>query len=590
MSEQDYKTADFIVCDEEQQPVKTDAAVVGVSEEEVVDEKERQRRLADAVSGLSRYKAGFTRQGLLWMFGWGLGWLIPSLTTAHWIPEMFVDNHLLAFVPLLILVSIPFSLMGVVALLAGRGYVRRAQQLCTEGESVECRMELKLRPRKQSIYGSTLCEGILTYPDGRTETIKLLARDMDVTPLLSDPIAKVMLIGSPFSSSEPRVVATTAGDLLEQPDISQAWSGMVGLFRPGSKRRYAAIDREFYGSIFSLLFCSLYWPLWACWVPQSVQYATWWFFPTCLTGALYAGYRVFTAWKARRLAAMREPAACTVITQPASLADRIQNKVTMIVAGEGHQRTETLCGFVPRKYAGKVIEASVWYKNGAPWMVAAKDFVLFNNRESRKFVLVPVILYFAALPMLFTLNYSGPSKYTPVVAHSAQEYYQKGVDYKGYGWTEKARESLLKAAELDPNGPVGARALTFLHSHVPANPVPEEAEEQNIKAFNLSYTDQSEAAKTIWRGLINRYPDFEWPYSNLASELLGEGRPAEAVPLLEKALQINPQYTNALHHMFVAKSQLHEREAAIQYLRRCADSDPENAALRSELFLVERSI
>lgn len=582
MSDKDCKTADSIVCDEELTSPHGELALARPE----CDSPEREQNI-DA-HALGRYKAGFTLQGVLWCTVWGLAWILPLLGTATWLPEMYGPNRALVLLPFLIFVAVPSSIMGAFAFFTGRAYVNRAQRLFADADAdkVPCRMELKLRPKTKSMYGSTLCDAILTYADGRVETLKLLARGIELSPLLGDPIAKATLIGSPFSSMAPRVVATSYGELLEQPDISQVWTALFARRPSTGARRLRALDNEMYRLLFALASGGLIWPIWAWFLPHSVSNLIWWFIPTYIALGIYVLFRAKTAWDARKLASLREPLLCTVVSQPAHWGERIKNKVTMIVTGEGHERRETLCGYVPRKFDGKVLEASVWYKDGAPWMVATNDFVLFKT-DFRRLALLPALLYFVAL--LFVIpNIYHMAGNTPASAHSASEFYENGIQYKAYGWTERARQSLTTAAKLDPDGPIGRKASIYLKSHIPAYPVVQEAEQQNIRAHYLSYRN-GEQSKAIWNDLIERYPNFEWPYANLGQELVREGRATEAIPLLEKALTINPQYTNALHHMFVAQSLSNNRTAAIEYLRRCAQSDPDNSSLQAELFLVEHS-
>lgn len=157
----------------------------------------------------------------------------------------------------------------------------------------------------------------------------------------------------------------------------------------------------------------------------------------------------------------------------------------------------------------------------------------------------------------------------------AQRYFEEGLDYKAKGWTELSRQSLTKAINLD-KGAIGFRALSFLRSHLPAHFQTEQAEQLNIEGYNLNYTGQTVQAERVWLDCINRYPNFEWPYSNLALLYLDEGKVSEAVRLLEKAIEINPYYTNALRNMSDAQLKLGNRDAAIKYMERAAESAPED--------------
>ncbi|HNN63407.1 MAG TPA: tetratricopeptide repeat protein, partial [Candidatus Obscuribacter sp.] len=61
------------------------------------------------------------------------------------------------------------------------------------------------------------------------------------------------------------------------------------------------------------------------------------------------------------------------------------------------------------------------------------------------------------------------------------------------------------------------------------------------------------------------------------------------LPLLEKAVQINPFYTNALRHLSEAHSKLGHREKAIKYMEDAVESDPSDLELKEELSELLRS-
>lgn len=164
----------------------------------------------------------------------------------------------------------------------------------------------------------------------------------------------------------------------------------------------------------------------------------------------------------------------------------------------------------------------------------------------------------------------------------AQRLFDEGVDYKAKGWTEKARESLTKAMQLDSSA-IGFKALMYLRSRLPAHFQTPEAEQLNISGYNLSYSGQQPEAEQVWKDCIKRYPNFEWPYSNLAGQYMEAGHPEKALPLLEKAVDINPYYTNALRNLSDTELALGHRDLAIEYMRRAAASAPEQRSLRTSL-------
>ncbi len=157
---------------------------------------------------------------------------------------------------------------------------------------------------------------------------------------------------------------------------------------------------------------------------------------------------------------------------------------------------------------------------------------------------------------------------------TAQKYYDLGVDYKGVGWTEQSRESLKLAIKLDPDG-VGKKAKLYLRTKLPHTAVSQDAVQMNIIGFNYQFADKKKA-ETAWKECIAKYPDFEWPYSNLASLYIEEDRLKEAEPLLEKALALNPDYLNALNNMADLKARLKDYTAVRKYAQQVIELDPDN--------------
>ncbi len=129
---------------------------------------------------------------------------------------------------------------------------------------------------------------------------------------------------------------------------------------------------------------------------------------------------------------------------------------------------------------------------------------------------------------------------------SADKYFELGKKYKTCGWTELAREALKKAIDMDKGGTAGVSALQYLRTKVPRHPVPLMAEQLNIQGFNLMESDKDyRAAKKIFLGLIEKYPEFEWPYSNVAHIYLKHGDLTPAEEHFAGAIKINPHYANA---------------------------------------------
>ncbi|HEY9679826.1 MAG TPA: tetratricopeptide repeat protein [Drouetiella sp.] len=164
---------------------------------------------------------------------------------------------------------------------------------------------------------------------------------------------------------------------------------------------------------------------------------------------------------------------------------------------------------------------------------------------------------------------------------SAAEYYKLGVQYKSMGWTEQARDALTLAVEDESDMETNVQAKRFLRTKIPRFPVPLLAEQKNIEGFNLMATGDVDAAKITFEELIDQFPDFEWPYGNLAVLCLHSGEIPKAKELLEKALSINPDYVNGWLHMATAKGLELDLEGARKCVERALQSDPTDTAAKA---------
>lgn len=184
-----------------------------------------------------------------------------------------------------------------------------------------------------------------------------------------------------------------------------------------------------------------------------------------------------------------------------------------------------------------------------------------DRPEHSPWVAIPIILLFiigASLifvgiagkegsnTMLSRLRAAGGSGGGVIEGKDAAFYFALGLQYKDSGWVERARAALQKAAKLDPEGTAGHSAQVFLDIAIPKKFTSEEAIMGNIAAYNLMAASRNDAAVSKFREVIAQYPDFEWPYGNLASMYLDDGHFDEAEALVDKALAINPCYLNGL--------------------------------------------
>jgi Tfp pilus assembly protein PilF len=159
---------------------------------------------------------------------------------------------------------------------------------------------------------------------------------------------------------------------------------------------------------------------------------------------------------------------------------------------------------------------------------------------------------------------------------SAKEYYELAIQYKQMGWTEQAREALTRAIANNPADEYSEKAKRYLQTKLPSQPVAREAEQKNIQGFNQMFGGDMKAAKQTFEELIVEYPNFEWPYSNLASIYLQEKRPQKAKELLDKALQINPNYVNAWRHLSEAYKLMGNEELAGECTTKIAELDSDD--------------
>jgi len=210
----------------------------------------------------------------------------------------------------------------------------------------------------------------------------------------------------------------------------------------------------------------------------------------------------------------------------------------------------------------------------------AKKMVLVTSGAVVSLGLFAIVL--VAIPLWMQSSSSNAGVLSPE-QRVAKTYYDQGVDFKEKGWTEESRAALQEAIKRD-KGEIGFKALSYLRSHLPAHPASEAAVRMNIKGYRLLYVSHDQGgAERVWLECISLYPNFEWPYSNLGSHYAEMGQPEKGLPYLEKAVQINPFYTNALRHLSDAHAALGHRDKAIQYLTDAVESDPSDTSLKEEL-------
>lgn len=173
---------------------------------------------------------------------------------------------------------------------------------------------------------------------------------------------------------------------------------------------------------------------------------------------------------------------------------------------------------------------------------------------------------------------------------SAEFFLMKGLDLKNKGYAERAKTAMRRAVEFDKED-IGERARIFLRTHLPLQDVPQEAENLNIKGYNLMIVQKNNTeAEVVFKHCLEFFPHFEWPYCNLGSIYMSRNQPDKAIKLFEQALVINPEYTNVLKNMSLAYSNLGEKRKALEYMQKAAESFPEDTKLREAAKYLEEDI
>jgi tetratricopeptide (TPR) repeat protein len=147
------------------------------------------------------------------------------------------------------------------------------------------------------------------------------------------------------------------------------------------------------------------------------------------------------------------------------------------------------------------------------------------------------------------------------------QYYELGLRYRLGGLVGLAREALTRVVNLAPGSAMARKASFVLRGQLPRAPVPSAAEQRNIEAYNLMSSNPA-AAKEKFQALMREYPDFEWPFSNLAWMYFGEGKIDEAHGLAKYLLSVNPEHVRSLHLAMKVAIKQQKFEEALGYVNR----------------------
>lgn len=165
---------------------------------------------------------------------------------------------------------------------------------------------------------------------------------------------------------------------------------------------------------------------------------------------------------------------------------------------------------------------------------------------------------------------------------TAQQYLQLASQLREVCRFEDGRIALAKAQKTDADGAIADRAAKMLLARFPRV----EPSKQAVLLYSSAYwlhQDKSDAAEKVLQRCIASWPEFELPYRQLASVYRSSGRLAEAKAILEKLLEINPNYARGWSDLSQVKLQLSDRAGAIADAKHSVELDPDDAVVNSWL-------
>jgi tetratricopeptide (TPR) repeat protein len=174
-------------------------------------------------------------------------------------------------------------------------------------------------------------------------------------------------------------------------------------------------------------------------------------------------------------------------------------------------------------------------------MVRQEDVM---EKEFNKIITGCLVLTCVFLLLLGAISFAGYLGYKPIMA---QYYYDQGVDAKIKGHVIESKDYLNKAMEIAPDSKTAEKAELYLKTRLPVSDnISPEAIALNIKGYNYNSSGDYEKALEFHQKAIDESPEFEWPYSNIASIYAYKYKDyTRAKEYLEKALSLNPDYYNA---------------------------------------------
>ncbi len=175
-------------------------------------------------------------------------------------------------------------------------------------------------------------------------------------------------------------------------------------------------------------------------------------------------------------------------------------------------------------------------------MPRAKPSLKINDGSRRHFNMIKIATITISLLVAFVYGGSCAAEQEP---KTAEDFFQVGLDLKAQGLAEASRSALEQVITLDKNGPLAKKAAAIIRGRLPKFAVPNEAEQENVRAHTMMIERDYVGAISGFTTAISRYPDFEWPYGNLAYVYIMQRRYPAAIRMLKKALAINPNYASA---------------------------------------------
>lgn len=159
---------------------------------------------------------------------------------------------------------------------------------------------------------------------------------------------------------------------------------------------------------------------------------------------------------------------------------------------------------------------------------------------------------------------------------TARQYFELGVQLRDFGLPDAAREALVKARNMDPSGEAGQLAAKVIRARLPRfNPVGEPNDMLNI-ALMHRYGHKEEESEHLFKEIIEKYPEFEWPYKHLTGLYIERKQYKEAKEVATKLLEVNPDYARGWELLGFAKQGLGDIKGGVECFRRCHELDPDD--------------